>query len=228
MNRKLSALWQWTTLLGLGLCALLLRLGLNAWAVDSKGLLVPGHICEFLLWPVSIEAVICALLPVERRVIAPRWLPALGGALGALGLLSLLLGARPGTPLQAVWLGTMAVAAAALVFDSLSQLRSLPGNVLPFAMLTVFLVVHLLTHYRLWSGEPQLINYLFSLLASLCFLVFTYCRAREAIGKPGNRARRFVGLLAVFFCLASLAGNPEPGLYLGLGAWVLTGLEARQ
>ena len=212
MNKKLSASVQWIVTVILGLGALGLRLGLDAWAVDDKGLIREGHICALLLWPVALAAVAVAVFPVKHRRSGSEKVLAAGSLLCALGLL----------------LGALLASVAALVWEAVSRWRGKPVSVLVHGVVCVFLVLHLLTRYQMWCHEPQFVRYLYSLFGCLGILIHSYCRACGDIGKPEPRLFRIVGLLAVFCCLAALPGSDAPGLYLGGGAWVLSGLEGRK
>ena len=228
MNKKLSASVQWIVTVILGLGALGLRRGLDAWAVDDKGLIREGHICALLLWPVALAAVAVAVFPVKHRRSGSEKVLAAGSLLCALGLLSLLPGAGLKTALDGLWLGALLASVAALVWEAVSRWRGKPVSVLVHGVVCVFLVLHLLTRYQMWCHEPQFVRYLYSLFGCLGILIHSYCRACGDIGKPEPRLFRIVGLLAVFCCLAALPGSDAPGLYLGGGAWVLSGLEGRK
>lgn len=212
-------------LLLLGLAALGLRSGLYRYAVDEKGLLVPGTLREIALWVIAggvcvLTAWVCLRHPSNRD---PR-LEGLGELLAGLGMLL----SVPELYLSAsgtlAWIGCILAAAGGvgLALAAISRLRGKTPDLLCYIAAFAFLVVNLVSRYRLWVSHPQLQDYLFPLLGGVAMLVFCYLRC-----VPGRiRVRRLIGLTGGFCCLAAIANSGLAPLYLGCGLWLLTNFDA--
>lgn len=205
---------------GLGLVLRLLQRG----AVDDRGLLVPGHPATTLLWllvPVTLGLTLALLRGHSGRVDrTPSGLGAAGCLAGAAGcLVSVFTAAVDG---WLVWRCFGVAAGVGLVL--LARGRWLGKQVSGLASLAVclFFLAHLVMNYRVWSADPQTMDYLFDLLATIFLMIFCYDAAAlgAGLGKPLHLTG--AGLLSVSFCLMALANSQWPWLYLGGLALALT------
>lgn len=209
----------------LGLAALGLRTGLYRFAVDEKGLLVPGTLWEIALWVVTGAA--CALTAWVCVRHAPNrdpLLEGLGELLAAVGILLCLpeLYLTAASPLAWVSFALALAGGGGLAASAVARLRGKTPHVLGYAVACAFFVVNLVARYRVWVSHPQLQDYLFPLLGGIDMLVFCYLRC-----VPGRiRIRRVVGLTGGFCCLAAIANSGLTPLYLGCGLWLLTNFDA--
>jgi hypothetical protein len=77
----------------------------------------------------------------------------------------------------------------------------------------LFLMFFLICRYQQWSGEPELLRYLFQMLAVI-FLMFTaYHRAALESDKKGVRSYLILSRSAIFFCIAAIPGSAYSILY---------------
>ena len=217
-----------------GITALVLRKVLYATAVDVKGLLLRNHPLSIALTVLTIGVLIRTLLAVRKLDTADSYeelyvsgLPgAIGNAAAGAGILVTVLTSSPGmgSYLESAWriLGLAApvcfvVAAVARVFGKK-----------PFFLLHVvaclFFVLHIVTRYQLWSGNPQMQDYVFTLLGTMTLLFFGFYTAAMEAECGSFRMRFGMGLAAVYLCLGELARSSCPALYLGGILWVLTDL----
>ena len=93
-----------------------------------------------------------------------------------------------------------------------------------YVVVCLFLMVHIVTRYQLWSGNPQIQDYVFDLLAMVALTLFSYqCTAFEA--DRGNRQLQLgTGLLAILLCGAAL-GRSEMTMLCAAGmVWAATDL----
>jgi len=88
----------------------------------------------------------------------------------------------------------------------------------------LFLLVHIVNHYQMWSADPQLMDYAFMLFGTMALMLFAFHTASLEAGMGGGRLQRFMGLEAVYLLLTELATGMYPWLYLGGIAWAATGL----
>lgn len=221
---------------GLGLLALALRWALYALTADSWGLLPKGHPLELLVWLISAAAFGSILLSLRAGKGSDRYEdnfpPSFSGAAGqilaAAGILLTVLLNRPQMP------GAVGILWKLLGFASVPCLLAAglarAGGKRPCFLLHItvclFLVLHVVDHYRGWSGNPQLQDYVFALLGTMALAFFSFYLAAFEAGLGRRRILLGMGLAAVYLCLVNLARTPYPYLYLGCGAWAFTGLCA--
>lgn len=221
-------------ILAAGGIGLLLRIWLLGTGTDGKGFLVSGHPAEVLIW-ILTAAVIALLLYCTRRLLeASKYqfnfpqslIGAIGCMLGAFGIaitsLSELLLNPDTLTLIASILGFLS--AAALLFTSHCRWKGLQPNILCHALISLYLMFRLIGQYRHWSSDPQLQDYCFQLLATVCLMLAAYHRATFDANAGKRRPHTFFHLAAVYFCCLSLAGSDNIAFYLGTGAWMMTDL----
>lgn len=224
MKKTLDAHVQLALVLILGCFGLALRLAACRWAVDEKGLLITGHAAVILVWVVTALAAAVVLLPGKARHSGASfaWV---GGVLGAVGLILSLPGFW-GTSGLALVRSVGAVAAGyALLWEAVCRRKGTRPTVVVHGVLCLFLVLHLLTNYRIWSRHSQMLDFAFPLFASLCLLITAYWSASRDLGKDKSRLGRWAALAAVYCCLVSLGSVWDSVLHLGLGLWAASTLE---
>lgn len=216
-----------------GILALVLRWQLYRTALDAKNLIVRNHPLSIALTALTVGVLIRILLAAWKqkgnRCGCSASLPAAFGnlAAGAGILVTVLTGTTAmGGYLESAW---KILGLAAPVCFLLTAFARVQGKT-PFfgfhVVVCLFYVLHIVSRYQLWSGDPQLQDYVFSLLGAMALMFFGfYTAAMEAgCGKP--RIALGMGLAAVYLCTAELARSACPWLYLGGVLWVLTELGA--
>lgn len=199
-------------LAGAGLRALLYRT-----ALDDKGLLERNHPLGILLWLLAAAALVLAFAAGRgswKNNRAPdvpgrRTFAGIGDILlGVAVLVSVSAGGMEGfpalIPLRKV-LGVLCMAA--LIASGLCHIL---GKNIPFfcpTLAAVFFLLNALTSYPVWSRDPQLQDYAFTLGAEVCLCLFSYYRAALSLGLPGRKQRFVSGVLGIFLCAAAVAGS---------------------
>ena len=219
--------WLPWSVLGLGCAGCALRFLLYRIAVDEKGLLVPMHPVELILWVLAAAAVALAVLftgndPKKRR---DDQLEALGQVMAAVGIaISVVGGFRAGAGILDLAHGVLGLAAAVLLcFGAILRWQSKPEPIICAGVACIFFALHLVVRYRGWSNHPQAQDYIFPLAGALAAMFFSYLRCDSAKWK----LRRVVGLAGTFCCLAAIPKTVDPALYLGAGLWMITNLHAQ-
>ena len=220
-----------------GTAAFGLRKCLYAFAVDQRGLLISGHPITLALWAVVILAAAFLLWNVRKMGgsnvyednFAPSSLAALGHGFLAAGLLvTVLRNAPTAGNVASLWkvLGFLSVPA--VTWAAISRAKGEKPFFGTHAVLCLFLLVHMVSRYQVWSGDPQLQNYLFQLLASVSLTLFSYyCAAFEA-DMGSRRMQLATGLMAVLLCTVALSGSEYRSLYLCGLIWAATNLCAAE
>ena len=212
---------------------LVLRLELYLSAMDEKGLLIPGHPLEILLLGLTAAVMVflvVALWPLFGSLRYSDNFPAsrtaaIGAAVGAAGmLLGVLLTKTQPDPLFPIWKTMGLIGAVCLLLTGKARLEGKQPNFLLHGAVSVFWLVHLVYHYRGWSINPQLQDYLFSLFASVGFLMFSYYQTAFDVNSGKRRNMMAVGLGSTYFGLVALSGCETPLLYGGCAVWALTNL----
>ena len=230
-SRKLSV-----TVLLAGLAALALRMALYAAAVDAKGLLIRWHPLEIALTVLTLTVLAILVPGVRKQEIPagfethfPASLPgAFGSAAAGTGiLLTVLAGSSPsGSYLDAAWQILGLAAPACFLLAGLARVLGKKPFFLLHVVICLFFVLHIVTRYQLWSGNPQLQDYVFSLLGTMTLMFFGFYTAAREAGYGNYPIQLGMGLAAVYFCLGELARSSSPDLYLGGLLWVLTEIYA--
>jgi hypothetical protein len=222
----------------LGLAALVLRWQLYRAAVDEKGLLPRMHPLSIALLMLTAAALLLIYITVRKQEEAavfadrsPRSIPAaLGHAVMAGIILTTVLADGPQTSgyLTTVWEYLGMAAFPCLVLAGTDRLRGKKSFFLLHVMPCLFFVVHIVSHYQSWSGDPQMQDYVFALLGAMALMFFGFYTAAMEAGCGSRRMRLGMGLAAACLCMAELGHSGAPMLYLAGTVWVLTDLGCRK
>ena len=208
-----------------------LREWLYAAALDEKNLLMPFHPLEMLIWAITAVMAVVLLLWVRKRGYAYGEVPT--GLAAALGCFALALALVPEVlALRGDFLslmeklclygGILAVPSVACV--GICRLRGKTPFFGFHALLCAWICLRLVVIYRVWSGDPQLMDYVLPMMANVCMGLFAYQQAAWDVNSASPRSLLCWGLLAVFFCMGSL-GSEEPLFYAAGAFWALTNLS---
>lgn len=222
---------QKKNMLYLGLAAVcgagagVMRSLLLATGLDEKGLLVSGSPLTVGLWVLSVGLAL-VLLVLLRGLKQSGSFPAnfppckirfalsvTGGVLLTVHSLGQLLEAQ-------MLAGVLGVAAGVgMLLAGVCRLKGSQPLPLYHILACVFFLVRLILSFRGWSSDPQLQDYALQMLALVCLMLFAFHRSSADAGILNRRRTAFFGLMAIYFCLASLSDETMPLLYLASGAW---------
>lgn len=218
----------------LGGIALVLRRMLYVFAVDEKNLLTVNHPLELVLGVVSVAALAYILLAVrkldgsevyEDNFSADK--PAVVGHMAAAGgiLVTMLTNApRMSGYLGDIWQVLGFVSPVCLLLAGLARGRGKQPFFLFHLIPCLFLMMHIVNHYQLWSGNPQFQDYGFTLFGAMALMFFAFYSAAFDVGSGNRRMQLGMGLAAVYLLMAELAQSQYPWLFLGGILWALTDL----
>lgn len=212
----------------------LLRLWLYGTGLDEEGLLKAAHpagILVLILTALTIAALIWFLrrfFALDRftRQFPASWPGSLGAfaAAAAILLTAMLELIRRENPLS-VLTGLLGIAAAAaMAMTALCRFKGMRPNYLFHTAVCLFFVIRLISRYQSWSADPQLHDYCFQLLATVCAMLFAYHRAALDLKNGNRRPLVILGLLGTYFCCLSLVASDAPLFYAAIGAWMVTNL----
>lgn len=220
-----------------GLIGFGLRLWLFGTGVDEKGLLVaahPANALTFILTGIVLAVIFLAVRKLRRirshKKLYPASVTALLGCIPA--AIGILLTAWLELQLKqdlitAITLVLAVLAAVSLILLGIGRKKGLRPNFLMQAILTVYLMFHLVSQYRFWSSEPQLQVYCFQLLASVCLMLCVFHGTILDTQVGSRRWFVFFNQAALFFCCMSLVGDSW-GFYLAMGLFCATNLCSLQ
>lgn len=221
------------TLLCGGLGALL-RLWLYGTGLDEEGLLVTAHpagILVLILSALTIAVLLWFLRHFSAQGKYPRQFPAsVWGSLGAFVaaaciLLAAMLDLIRRENALAVLAGFLGIAAAgAMAMTALCRYKGMRPNFLFHTVICLFFVVRLISRYQNWSADPQLHDYCFQLLATVCAMLYSYHRAALDLKNGNRRALVVIGLLGTYFCCLSVVASDAYFFYAAIGAWMVSNL----
>lgn len=223
-----------TAAAALGVLGLVLRQMLYAFGMDGKNLLTANHPLELVLWAVTLAAIALIVAAVwklggSNRYVdnfSPSMPSAVGHILAAAGILLTVLLKEPMMPgtLGNIWKFLGFLSAPCLVLAGYARVQGKRPFFLLHMAACLFLVFHIVDHYQVWSGDPQLQDYVFILFGTMALMFFGFYTAAFDVGSGRRRMQLGMGLTAVYLCLVGLPDSGYPFLYLGGIAWVLTGL----
>lgn len=217
-----------------GILALVLRWQLYRTAVDAKNLLIRNHPLSIALTVLTVGVLIRILLSVRKLDGAccyedydsASFAGAFGSVAAGAGILVTVLTGSPmtGSYLENLWHILGLAAPVCFVLAGIARALGKKPFFLLHVVVCLFFLVHIVTRYQLWSGNPQMQDYVFALLGAMALMLFGfYTGAMEAdCGNP--RLKLGMGLAAIYLCTAELARSACPVLYLGGILWVLTDL----
>lgn len=220
--------------LAAGIIGLLLRLWQSMAGTDEKGLLITGHISGILLAILSVVTLVVIAVGTftltqgnQYRRNFPASLPAcVCTGLAAVGILITAI-SYLSEPLDVVSFITGVsglLATVCLAFLSYGRFRGRQPSLLLHICICVFMMLHLISQYRIFSSEPQVQSYCYPLLATVCIMLSSYQSATFAGNYGIRKMHAFFHLAAVYFCCLCLIGDHTPLLHLVMGAWMLTDL----
>lgn len=218
--------------LGAGGLGFALRVWLFTAGVDEKGLVIPSHPANSLLFILS-AAVICILFLCTRSVSKLSYkqsfpaspAAAVGHWIAAAGILAADFAelADVGDTITVISFFLGLLAAACLVYLGWCRLKHIHPSMIFYTVVTIYLLVHLMSQYRIWSPEPQLQNYCFQLFASIFLMLSLYHRTALTCRMGSRKWFLFCSQAALFFCCLSLQGESRL-FYAAMAAWMTTDL----
>lgn len=208
---------------GLGFLGGLVRLLQNLLARDDRGLLVRGH---FLTWAVMLVlagTVVLVALAVWKRDGSKEYgcnfTPSSWATLGCLaamaGCLVTVLTTTADDTAGMVWKTLGMIAVGLLPIWGWFRCRGQKVPTLCPLGVCLFFLSHLVVNYRSWSADPQVMDYLFDLLAAISLMLFCYYTAAFSAGIGSRRMLLATGMLSVALSLMALSVSQWPWLYLG-------------
>ena len=99
-------------------------------------------------------------------------------------------------------------------------------NELFHGVLTVFCLTFALCYFRRVGHDPQLLDYVFQLLAWISLMLCAYHRCLYDCDRGGRWRLEFFALCGQFFCLVSLTAGEDTLLFLGGFLWAVTALPS--
>lgn len=230
MNQKIKEYILPAIAAASGVLGALLEVWLLRLDLDDRGLIPENHPAGLLLWVLGVLAVVLLFL-LTRKITGkvrsyvrtfPASVPGAVGSViaaagaGGIGVQALLTGGDVLTVVCGV-LGVLA--ALSLGLAAWARFKGFRPNALFHTLVTLFFAAWTVSHYRLWSGDPQLAQYCFPLLANIAMMLAAYHRAAFDLRMGNRRSYQFFRLLGVFCCATAI---PAGGLAYGAFAvWML-------
>lgn len=219
-----------------GLLGGLLRTGLYRFGVDSRGLLAAKHPLALALWLVTAAALAAAVWSLRKQVGSARYRDTFGpsGLSGAGHMaagICILLTAWLGSPLLTNYLGTIwkllgVLSGPCLMAAGICRMKGKQPFFLLHMVPSLFLVFQMIDHYQLWSGNPQVQDYLFDLCGTMALALFSYYSAAFDVDAGNRRMYLLTGMASVYLCTVALSRTRFLFLYAGCILWVLSSLES--
>lgn len=221
--------------LGLGGLSLACLTLLYTFGKDSYGLLRSGHPLASAVFILTAIAVALVGLSTRHLGGSVRYgdyftasvIGGVGSFLAAAGIFATTLSTllQPLNPISAAVVALGVLSAAGLILAGISRIQGRRPFFLCHGIVCLFFAMHLVCRYRVWSADPQLLDYGFGLCACVALMLYSYHHTAFNANSGSRKAALFSGLMALYLCCAALASGETVPLYLGCGAWVMTNLR---
>lgn len=220
-----------TTVFSAGLLGMLLRALLYATAIDQKGLLAAGHWATWLI--LILTGLMLALLPVATwKAQGPKTYEdcfpgsALQGITSLMVAVAVTLRAIPDFSNAADSLELVAsisgiVAGVAMAIVAICRFTGKQPNFLCHSALCLFFALQMVSQYRHWSADPQLMDYGFYLAAFICLMLTSYFLAGFEADMGSHRGIWLCSMAAPYFCLLALPESGDGALLIACALWAL-------
>ena len=211
-----------------GALGFVLRLWLYLTGVDDRGLLMrehPAYWVVFVLIAATLLILFLCIKDTNIKSLPFRASPValVGGIVAAAGIVAADLHELSQQPDRVTVISCLlgAVAAVCLVLAGMQQQKGKKSSYYLHGILTIYLMVHLVSQYRVWSAEPQLQEYFFQLMASI-FLMFTAYQ-RTLLDAGNGKPKHFLlcNYAAAFLCCFALVGENRL-FYLAMMLWTVS------
>lgn len=223
----------WVAAMGIGVISAMLRKRLY-WSVDERLLLIPGQPELASLLALTAVAVVCVVLCAWPLAGSDRYEDNFGpsgpGAVGHFLLAAgVLVTALLEPPKMAGYLGLCwqvlgILAPVCLAAAGIARLRGKQPFFLLHLVVCLYFVFHVVNQYRSWSGNPQLLDFLFALFGSIALILFSYYQTAFDVGAGKRRPMLIWGFLGIYLCLVALAKTDYPLVYAGGIFWIVSNL----
>ena len=214
----------------LGLLGAVAMWALFAFGTDDRGLLISFHPAALTVWlltAVMIVSLLALLRKMEdtaghRRLFPESHLAAFGTLCAAVGILATVVESLTAMdePIRIIS-GVLKLAAGiALIYLAWCRWKNVRGSFLAWVAVTAYMLLRIMFEYRSWSTQPEVLEFFFPLLASVCMVLAMYHRTAFCV-KMGSRSQfLFFTQLGAFCCLVALPTEPAP-FYAGMALWAM-------
>ncbi|MBO5836458.1 MAG: HD domain-containing protein [Oscillospiraceae bacterium] len=193
-----------------GALGCILYLSLRLLGTDSRGFIQTGHpvaILLFLLTAATLVGLAISLrqfkgTPSYNHIFPADLLGAIGHFVAAGGaLLTGILTAVSQADIINI-LGAIAgiLAAGSFVYMGLCRMEKLSPNFNLYIAVVPFFIFNLVSQYRFWSNEPEILRYVFLLLGNIFLMITVYYRACLFAGRNARSIYAFFHCGSIFFC----------------------------
>ena len=218
-----------------GLAGNVLRRLLYIVGTDDKGLLVRSHPLELALWVLTGAVLAVTVWGVwKEKDFGEPFSASKGAAVcqilagACFGLTAAVQEPMLSSPLGMAWKVLGLLSFPCLLLAGAARSRGKRPFFALYMIPCLFLVFHIINHYQLWSGDPQLQDYVFELFGAMALMLFAYSCAAFSVGAGNCRMYRLAGILAVYLGLVAISRTEQLLLYAGGILWAQSGLGKGQ
>ncbi len=208
-----------------GLAGFGLRFGLYALGTDRRGLLAPGHPLEIALWVLTALVLGLSLWTAWKLDgsqsyednFAPSNSAMLGHLLAAFAIgATVLMNENPKDGLLGhLWRYVGLASVLCLIWAGLARKQGKMPNFLLHLVPGTFYALHMVNLFQDWSGNPQLMDYIFHLFTTIALAFFCIYTAYLETGLGCRRKQLAAGLLAGYLAAVSAGEGDYALLYAG-------------
>lgn len=227
MNDKNSRLP--TAALSCGVMGACLRLLLYRIGFDEKNIISASHPLHLICLGMTVALAVYLLLSIRKlKGSSDPKLNFPGSALRRMGLFcagclmtlhGLTLTEEIRSPLELSRMILAFASAGGMAVCALLSGKLRQVHILCRGLISLFFALDMLCRYQDWSGNPQLPDYVFQVLACVMLALCSYHRLAFDTGLGKRRTLLFCSLMALYLSLLCAAGPETPIFYLGGALW---------
>lgn len=221
-------------ILGAGAAGFLLRKILYSTGIDGRGLIVSNHWSLILLLCLTGAAAAVVLLsclhlkgPDVYKDCYPVSFAGFIGCLAAAAGVAYTVWPEFGQFLTVldilIWVIGIAAAVSFAAIGICRLTRRKPYFLL-HAAICLYLALRLVTRYRLWSSDPQVLDYCFYMTAYVSLMLTAYHHAAFDADMGKHRGLWLCSLAGVYLSCVSLVTRQDAALLAGCALWAFTNL----
>ena len=211
-----------------GLLGMSLRALLYASAIDQKGLIVSNHWATWSILVLTGFILVLLLITARKQDGPTAYKDCFPGSVcqGATSLfvavaitLRTISRYSTGSSLELLTSVFGIVTGITMTVAAICRFTGKRPSFLCHSALCLFFALQMISQYRIWSADPQLMNYAFYLLAFVCLMLTSYFLAGFDADMGKRHALWFFSTAASYFCLLALPESGDTGLLVACSLW---------
>lgn len=231
MNQNIKPATLKIFTLAAALLGYLLRYLLYATAIDQKGLIISGHWVTWGLTGLTLLFLAGMILltrnpktgmTYEESFPSSFWRGYGAIMLGSAILIRTFYKMHPTDGLDKLVLLFGALSGVSLLIVGICRFLGRKPHFLFHSALSIYFALRTVGLYRTWSSDPQLMDYVFYLLAFICLMLCAYYQAQFHVNAKSHRPLWITAMAATYLSIVAIPESGTGVFLLGCALWAFT------